>query len=48
MIGFYKIEVYDKLAKDFVASEKGLGVLVEVKDSNDNIILSRVSSKLPN
>lgn len=41
-VGHYKIEIYDKVARDYVASAKGLGVLVEVKDPSDSLILSRV------
>lgn len=41
--GKYKVQVYDFSVKEYQPSAPGLGMLVEVKDPDDKIILSRVS-----
>ena len=41
--GKYKVQVYDFAVKEYQPSAPGLGMLVEVKDPEDKIVLSRVS-----
>lgn len=41
--GKYKVQVYDFAVKEYRPSAPGFGMLVEVKDPDDSIVLSRVS-----
>jgi len=37
------VQLYDYTVKDYLPSAPGIGMLVEIKDPEDKIILSRVS-----
>lgn len=41
--GTYKVQAYDYTKKDYLPSAPGVGMLVEVKDPEGEIVLSRVS-----
>ena len=41
--GNYKVQLYDYNVKDYLPSAPGMGMLVEVKDPEDEVVLSRVS-----
>ena len=41
--GNYKVQLYDFSVKDYLPSAPGIGMLVEIKDPEDKVILSRVS-----
>lgn len=41
--GNYKVQLYDYTVKDYLPSAPGIGMLVEIRDPEDKIILSRVS-----
>ena len=41
-LGHYKVEKYNQDTKEYILGEKGLGILVEARDPDDIIILSRV------
>lgn len=43
LTGNYKVQVYDYSVKDYMPSAPGLGMYVEVRDPNHDIVLSRVS-----
>lgn len=40
----YKVELYDPRSGGFMPSTPGIGMHVEVRDSNDRVVLSRVYS----
>ncbi|XP_063303333.1 transmembrane emp24 domain-containing protein 9 [Pelobates fuscus] len=41
VIGNYRTQLYDKQREEYLPTTPGLGMLVEVKDPNDKVILSR-------
>ena len=41
--GNYKVQAYDQNVKDYMPVAPGIGMLVEVKDPSDKVVLSRVS-----
>ncbi|CAC5379971.1 unnamed protein product [Mytilus coruscus] len=41
VVGKYKVQVYDFSVKEYHPSAPGFGMLVEVKDPDENIVLSR-------
>ncbi|KAK7110507.1 transmembrane emp24 domain-containing protein eca-like isoform X2 [Littorina saxatilis] len=41
VVGNYKVEIFDKNINDFVPTVYGLGMLVEIRDPDDKIVLSR-------
>lgn len=42
--GHYKVEVFDSNTNNYVPSVPGWGMHVEIQDTDDKVILSRVSS----
>ena len=40
--GNYKVEVFDKVQNKYVPTVSGLGMHVEVRDPDDNTVMSRV------
>ena len=40
--GNYKVEIFDKAQNKFIPTTGGLGMHVEVKDPEENVMLSRV------
>jgi hypothetical protein len=44
--GNYKVQAYDQNVKDYMPVSPGIGMLVEVRDPEDKVILSRVSCHL--
>ena len=43
--GNYKVEVFDNRKSQYVPTNSGLGMFVEVKDPDEKIIMSRVSGR---
>ena len=43
-VGHYKVEMFDKIKNAFIQTTSNLGMHVEVKDTDSNVILSRVRS----
>ena len=41
--GNYKVQLYDYNVKDYLPSAPGMGMLVEVRDPEEEVVLSRVS-----
>ena len=41
--GNYKVQLYDYNVKDYLPSAPGMGMLVDVRDPEDEVVLSRVS-----
>ncbi len=41
--GKYKVQAFDHNIKDYMPVAPGVGMLVEVKDPDEKIVLSRVS-----
>ncbi|XP_045190803.1 transmembrane emp24 domain-containing protein 9-like isoform X2 [Mercenaria mercenaria] len=41
VVGNYKVQLYDYTVKDYLPSAPGIGMLVEIKDPEDQVILSR-------
>ena len=43
--GIYKVEVFDKIQNKFVPTTSGLGMHVEVRDPDDQVVMSRVRNE---
>ena len=44
--GNYKVQLYDYNVKDYLPSAPGMGMFVEVRDPDEEVVLSRVSEKI--